>query len=232
MPIGDIHLGHKETNEHLVKTYLDWAKKRKYCLVLGMGDLMETGVKTSYGLWDQKTHPNQQFKDVIKLFKPLKKRLIGLLDGNHEQRIYKRTGFNVTEQLSAQLKTPYLGVGKFITIKVKKDDLKQEYTFYATHGSSAAWTLGGKINAGIRMARGYVADCLLHAHIHLLFTFNLSQYKPVGKDVILSDFKVVYTGSFVEHANTYVHVKGMPPTSLGCPRIELHADMHKMVVKL
>ena len=234
MPFGDLHYGHKQYYGELFDEYLQWALKKDNCRVITMGYLLETGVKTSYGLFDQKFFLTKQFKDMKKTLKPLVKqnKLLGMLDGNHEARVTKRTGLDMTEMLADSLKVPYLGVGKFIEITVIKNDDLQRYTFYATHGSSSAWTLGGKINAGLRFTNGYSCDCLLHAHIHLLFAFPLTKYIPEGDDVVISETKIVFTGSFVKHWGTYAHAKGLPPTSLGCPRIELHTDKKKMVVKL
>lgn len=239
LPLGDIHYGSYFHDIESFKLWLDWIYKHKEVYVIGMGDLIEVGTQYSYGLFEQDILANQQFKDMIEFLKPIaaEKRLLGLLEGNHEHRIYRTTGFDITDIMCTALGCHYYRRGAFLEIVLRKDGIDKTYTFYILHGSSMAYTKGGKLNALMRLKNVIEADCYCMGHVHSLMHDSEPIYtsyrdKETGK--LKLKFKTrhyVLTGSYLKYWGSYAQQKGYPPEGGGkSPKIKLHWGMDRLSV--
>ena len=143
---GDLHLGAKECDIERAESMLNYCYEKDVYIFL-MGDLIESGLRTSVGasVYEQKMNPQAQMDSVIDLLQPLadKKLILGSLIGNHELRIYKATGISVMKIICRQLNIPYLRSACWNLFKVGS----QNYTMYALHGTSGSRFVYTKLKA-------------------------------------------------------------------------------------
>ena len=151
LPIGDIHFGHKATNVEKFTDYINYIKKTPNAYMLGMGDYIENATRYSVGagVYEQTIPPQEQLEAMIEFLEPIKDKIIGLHDGNHERRTYKDDGHTPTWSMCAILDVPYLGYTSKSYLRVGKN----AYNIFSTHGISMATTVGGKLNALMKWER-------------------------------------------------------------------------------
>lgn len=237
LPLGDVHLGSYFCDVETFEMWLDWIYDNKHVYVVGMGDLMEIGTQYSYGVFEQNMLSNTQFKKMVEYLKPIakEKRLLGLLEGNHEYRIFKKTGFDVTDIMCDILGCHYYRRGAYLDIFINKKKSKRNYTFYCLHGSSMAYTKGGKLNALMRLKDVIEADVYMMGHVHSILHDASTKYIPVrkrGKLVLEFEEKhYILTGAYLKYWGSYAQAKGYPPSGHGrSPKIKLHWDMKRISV--
>lgn len=109
---GDVHFGYPTCDIDRAKAMLDYAIKKKIYLIL-MGDLIEAGLKDSIGdsMYRQTLNPDAQMWKMIDILTPAAKAglIIGMHEGNHENRITKATSIDITKIMAKLIKVPYLG---------------------------------------------------------------------------------------------------------------------------
>jgi hypothetical protein len=231
MAWGDAHNGAFTCNK-------DAAKERlQYCLdnnipLIGMGDYLEVGTRYSVGsgVYEQRLNPQEQLDEVVSWLRPLAERglIIGLHEGNHENRATKEVGFNSVSVMCDILRVPYLGYSCYGYIMVGG----KSYTMYSTHGAKNSATLVGKINAATNATSFANVDVVLYGHTHGLF----HQAVPVefidrrNKSIATKLKTVVITGSFLEFRDSYGERAGYTPLEIGCPIIEFSASKQSIKV--
>lgn len=232
-PVGDIHYGHRDCDEETLKFVLEWLYKEKDVYVFSMADLVEASVIDSPGLFDQVDFLDTQFYDVVKMFKPLadEGRLLGMHTGNHENRVKKKTGLDITKVMCRMLNTKYFGEGMLHLIKVTNGKDSQTYTMYSTHGASSARFPQTKMLACMRLDRIADAEIYCMGHVHSLAHDKMDRYVIENGKVIKKPRHYILTGSYLQYWGSYAQAKGMLPSGdTGSPKIKLHVDTHRISV--
>jgi len=225
LPFGDVHYGHVDCDYEKVNKYIEWAKANKDVYLFLMGDLLETDIPihlTTRGvMWNldgDKYKPSDQFKDMVKLLRPLKKRIIGAVMGNHEKRIYNLTSISLTEELCNKLGIPFLHPNPvYVRINVGK----QSYMFLVAHGSGSSQ----RADYQIRKAINYYpsSDVVLIGHIH--YISGHPYYRLFVDDDGREVMKTIYgvrTGGFLGYPE-YAREKLMEPVDTGSPLVYLYS---------
>jgi len=210
-PIGDMHDGHV----NFVKKTFEQALNRSLKLghnIVGMGDYIECGTKTSYGTFDQKDFATQQITRILDYFQPFAddNLLLGLLSGNHEDRILKQTGLDIVEIICKALGVPYFQRSHFFEWEGIK--------IFATHGAGAATTLTGRLRVFQKMKNICDADLYLCGHFHINFNYKEFIYTIEGA----KNKFFCMTGSYLDYWKTYAHTKLLQPNKLGSPSIKIY----------
>ena len=156
---GDAHHGHPGCDIERAQGNIDYCVK-KHIYVLGMGDYVEAGLRTSIGdsVYMQTLNPQEQMYFMLDMLKPLADAglLIGLHIGNHEGRILKATSVNIASLMARMLNVPYLGYACWNLVYVGN----QSYTIYSLHGSSGSRYVYTKLKALVDIAHNFDADIL------------------------------------------------------------------------
>lgn len=236
-PIGDMHIGNIHHDEKSFENVLNWLYDNPQIKIIGMGDWVECGTKASFGLFDQDKFVGEQIKDVVKMFKPLAKRgqIIGMHEGNHENRVKKVTGLDITESMAAQLKVPYLKMGMLHKIRVKKVGQRtpQIYTMYSTHGGSGARKLSGKMSACMALQEIAEVEMYIMGHVHALHHHKIDKYVIERERSVLRPRHFIICGSYLTYWGSYAQAKAYGPSGTsGSPKIKLHVDNHRISVSL
>jgi UDP-2,3-diacylglucosamine pyrophosphatase LpxH len=219
VPFGDLHWGHERCNKEAGLATLAQAAEAGDAILL-MGDLGDYGLSGSVGAsaYEQAITPQEQAIEIEELLTPYRSQIIGIITGNHEERIRKRTSYDISRELAKDLGVPYLGFGGIIRFVVGG----RGYTIFAKHGKSGAATLGGKINA-IQKYRHLCpnADVYLMGHVHDLrhIPTLARDYNTRSKTVKAKTQHFIVTGHYMDYEDSYSEEADYFPGIQGSPRI-------------
>lgn len=240
-PMADHHIGDNNCDFKLILERIEYIKNtpNAYCIL--DGDLMDTAICTSVGdTYGANLQPTEQLKQCVKIFEPIKDKILCVLPGNHENRVYKSDGLDITELMCAQLGIPekYSPTTALLFIRFGKHRTNQHgrpilYTAYVTHGSGGGRREGGKINRLADLASIVDADIYIHAHTHLPVIFKEAFYRVSGSNssVALVDKMFVNTAATLNYGG-YGDRQGFKPASKRNPVIYLDGLKHDMWAKL
>ena len=227
-PMADLHIGDFNADFKLIMERIEHIKNtpNAYCIL--DGDLMDTAVCTSIGdTYGANLQPMEQLKQCVKIFEPIKDKILAVLPGNHENRVYKTDGLDITEIMCSQLgiHEKYSPTTALLFIRFGKSKCHkrpQLYTAYVTHGSGGGRKEGGKVNRLADLASIVDADIYIHAHTHLPLVFKESFFRVSGSNssVALVDKMFVNTSASLDYGG-YGDKQGYKPASKKSPVIYL-----------
>lgn len=229
-PMADLHIGDSMSDFKLIMERIEHIKNtpNAYC-ILG-GDLMDTAIATSVGdTYGANLKPMDQLKQCVKIFDPIKDKILAVLPGNHENRIYRSDGIDITEMMCAQLGIPekYTNTTALVFVRFGKESHRNHgrpvlYTIYATHGAGGGRKEGGKINRLADLACIVDADVYLHHHTHLPVAFKNRFHRVSGANssVALVE-KLFVNGAAALDYGGYGDTAGFKPASKTNPVIYL-----------
>ena len=240
-PLADLHIGDSMCDYKGIMEKIEYIRKtpNAYCIL--DGDLMDTAVCTSIGdTYGANLQPMEQLKHCVAIFEPIKDKILAVLPGNHENRVYRTDGLDITEIMCSQLGMPekYSPTTALLFIRFGKQsshhhNRPQLYTIYATHGAGGGRKEGGKVNRLADLASIVDADCYIHAHTHLPVVFKNSYYRACSSNssVALVDKLFVNTAASLNYGG-YGDKAGFKPASKASPVIYLDGLKHEMWAKL
>ena len=232
VPFSCLHVGHYLFDEQKFLGYREWVLKHDNAFCFLNGDLTESAIIGSKGDPYIATMTVSEAKKKIKeLFMPLVEadRILGMDSGNHENRIYEKTGNDISLDIAMflGLEDVYNKQGLCGTIHL--GDVK--YSFYIKHGKGGGKTQAYKMRKMKEMSN-VIKNCDMYimAHIHDILAF---QIKPKFIDVDTDakyDIKQTFasSSSFMEYGD-YAEDGDYEPAKTGSPRIRLDAtkkDIH------
>jgi hypothetical protein len=229
MFIGDAHYGSPQFDQPRFLAMLDYCLENKLHVLL-MGDLLETATRHSVGagVYEQDKNPDSQHEQMVEWLTPLASLglIIGAHIGNHEERIYKDSGFNVTKAMCRELKIRYLGDACWTQIHVGK----QMYTMYSLHGRTGSRFDGTALLALERISTSFFADLVACGHVHKLITSSVIIQRIANGAV--REFKkyLLITGHYLKYDGGYAQTVGLPLSKLGSPKVKFHADKHDLFI--
>ena len=215
-PIGDLHVGDPLFNEKAFKEFVDSIKSKDNAYLILMGDLLDCATKDSIGdTYSAKQNPQQAKKYLINLLQPIKEKVLGVVQGNHEHRIWKTSGVDVTEDIANALGCSYNREGLLLNIRLghtNNPNIRQSYTIYATHGVGAGRTIGSKANVMKRASEEVLANIYVIGNTHQPNVFPDTYHVPdvIHKKVIALTRYYVNGGSFLSWGG-YAEAKMYPP---------------------
>ena len=239
-PMADLHIGDFNCDFKSIMERIEYIKNtpNAYCIL--DGDLMDTAICTSVGdTYAANLQPMEQLKQCVKIFEPIKNKILGVLPGNHENRVYKSDGLDITELMCAQLGIPekYSPTTALLFIRfgrrTQDHGRPMFYTAYVTHGSGGGKKEGGKVNRLADLASIVDADIYIHAHTHLPLVFKESFFRVSGSNssVALVDKLFVNTAASLNYGG-YGDRQGFKPASKRSPVIYLDGRKRDMWAKL
>jgi predicted phosphodiesterase len=238
-PMSDLHIGDRHCDYKSILERIEHVKNtpNAYCIL--DGDLMDTAISSSVGdTYGASIQPMEQMKHCVRLFEPIKDKILAVLPGNHEHRTYKSDGLDITELMCTQLgihdrfsSTTALVFVRFG--KTRQHNRPQLYTIYVTHGSGGGRREGGKINRLADLAAIVDADIYVMGHTHLPVVMKESYFRVSGSNssVTLVDKLFVNTAASLDYGG-YGDAQGYKPASKQSPVIYLSGKKREMKAQL
>lgn len=242
-PMADLHIGDLHSDYRGIMERIEHIKNtpNAYCIL--DGDLMDCAISSSIGdTYSATVQPMEQLKHCVKLFKPLADdgKILAVLPGNHEQRIYRQDGIDMTELMCAQLGIPqkYSPTTALLFIRFGKKTAKRHghgqcYSVYVTHGSGGGKKPGGKVNRLADLACIVDADCYITGHTHLPLIFKESYFRVNCSASSVAPVEKLFCnlGASLDYGG-YGDAQGFKPASKKSPVIYLDGTKHDMYAKL
>ena len=240
-PMADLHIGDSCSDYKLIMERIEHIKNtpNAYCIL--DGDLMDTAIASSIGdTYGANLQPMEQLKQCVKIFEPIKDKVLAVLPGNHENRVYRADGIDLTALLCTQLGIAdrYSDTTAVLFIRFGKKgqghkERPQLYTCYVTHGAGGGRKEGGKVNRLADLACIVDADIYVHGHTHLPLVFRESFFRlsRTTNSVEIVDKLFVNTAAALNYGG-YGDKAGFKPASKRSPVIYLHGLRHDMWAEL
>ena len=240
-PMADLHIGDAHCDYQSILARIEYIKKTPNAYVILDGDLMDTAIASSVGdTYGATLTPMEQLQECVKLFEPIKDRILAVLPGNHENRVYRTDGIDITQLMCSQLglQGKYSSTSALLFIRfgdggARTAHRRQWYTVYCSHGSGGGKLVGGKANRVEALSSIVDADVYIHAHTHLPLIFKESFYRVSGPNssVALVDKLFVNTCASLNYGG-YGDAQGYRPASKCAPVIYLDGHKREMSAML
>ena len=174
-PISDIHYDDTNFDAVKFKQVIERIAKDKDRYTLLMGDYGSSIY--SYPTENRGTltirqefrdDPDKLYNDLTNIFYPIRKKILGVVEGNHDHKIHQRSFHEWVKQFSEELEVPYLTMTALINLKFiyKPTGREDNYKIFCTHGSYAGRKPSGMVNKLMDMSTGFDADIYLAGHAH------------------------------------------------------------------
>jgi len=201
--LGDIHRGNNNCDTALLKKIINHIHGDKNTYWVSTGDLLETAVKSSKSSCYESSTPEEELEALSEELRPIRKKCLGFVASNHQNRIRKEVGLSLDKVLARSAKIPFLGIGS--TIKVVCG--RAAYFINLHHGVGGG-TEGNKVNRAIKLAQNNLGcDIYLTGHTHT-FSYVQDIQKLVDRKRdrltrivshhVCTGHYIVYTGSYAE----------------------------------
>ncbi len=245
--LADLHIGDPHCDESEVLTRVKAAADDPYGLVVLNGDLMNTALKTSVSdVYGEVLTPMQQITYLVNMLRPIAGKIIGVTAGNHENRVYRNDGIDVTRLVCRELgiEEKYSPEGVLIFLRFGERSRhgghisdgrnpRQWYSIYATHGSGGGRKEGAKAIRLADMAAIVDADIYIHSHTHLPMVMKQSFFRADSSNCVAKQVQKLFvnTGAAMGYGG-YGQSQEFKPASATTPSIHLDAKHKRMSATL
>ena len=238
LPISDIHIGDKAFDGIGYSKLCDnveWVRNEPNARVFLNGDILNVATRSSASSpAAQSMNLQAQVELAVKIFRPIAEqgKIVGAIDGNHEDRLMDFVGYSPTTAICHQLKIPYFKYSAVMVYLVGKGRNTIAYSMYHHHTTGGGSTPGGKMNR-VDKLRQLVAncDCYIGSHNHQLGVIPVTTrtVDVIHKKIHVVRQLLIDSGSYLQWDDNYSEAKMIPPVKLGSPRIRLNGkkrDVH------
>jgi hypothetical protein len=193
---GDLHLGNANANDMALRILVKQIAADDHALWVGMGDYCDF-INIHDPRWDPRDLPGwlmggEQLADIARtegdyiaaILKPIKDKCLGLIAGNHEEKILQHSENDVYAKLVERLadgknehRLDHRGIISLIFSR--QGGGSQTVTLYCTHGSAGGRTQGGAAASLDRLlAQVDNVDVVLTAHLHKGQHLQMAKFRP------------------------------------------------------
>lgn len=240
VPIGDIHLGSKGCHVRRLKEVIEWVRQEPNAYAVGMGDYIEAikpqdkrfdskSVDPRY-LQDLENATDLAVEDLGEMLHPIRHKLVGLLTGNHEEKVRLRDRDDPQRRLCRALRVKDLGYDALIRWTFRRGGGSKEpaKTIFvaASHGTIAGRSLSGCVGRMERVGSQVEADLYLFGHGHQLIWFQTTRVSGNDSGELhlgerLKSFAMTGTfrKTYEEGTRDYGEKAHYPAALLGSPKL-------------
>jgi predicted phosphodiesterase len=229
-PIGDLHIGGPEHASDQLDEWLQYLADAKNASMLNTGDNTNCAIKTSVSeTYDERMSVGEAREMQTAKFKPLAEanKIDAVIDGNHEDRIYRATGDSPNAAVCQALGINY----ERATCVVRYTVGDQQYDVYLRHGTGGGRKIGSAINNLQDQENVIDADIYVSGHTHTQVAFVKDIFVPTDEGFDRKKRLFVCSASFVGYEE-YAKKAGYAPAHIGAPRLYLDGrrkDAHASV---
>lgn len=250
--VADVHLMNRGVAKNKLQADIEKIRKDPYSLFVIGGDYADWIFPGDPRFDFEALDPNLKAIDlaqfaalvsqmVIRTFKPISDKCLGICLGNHEQKTLSRASLkNIHDEICKGIGAPNMGYSGWFDLYfvyqkgfkgvkvIQSDKPPKKFTskirVFIHHGMGAANTAGGKINKLKQLVDMVEADLVMMGHVHEEFAKKFLRLSPnencteirekVTMGLITGSYLRTYASGFVG----YGEAKGYSPAALGATR--------------
>lgn len=242
LPLADLHLGDIHSDYKRIQSWIAYLRDTENAFCILNGDLMDAAIASSIGdTYGASLQPMEQLRECTKLFEPIKDKILAVLPGNHELRIYKSDGLDLTEVMCSQLGIVdrYSPTSALLFVRFGRDEDAAHrhrpvmYSIYAVHGSGGGRTESAKVGRLVQLSAIVDADIYIHSHVHTPAIVKNAYYRvsAANSTVTKVDKLFVNTASALDYGG-YGELQSYKPNSLDTPLIRLDGTRKRATAAL
>ena len=177
-----------------------------------------------------------QVSEVLKYFRPLKGRILGLLQGDHEENLVRDTNRDIVPYMAERLSAKYYRTSAYIRLSVKcKRTLNSSTLFIKVfHGRVGGRTTPPKLTRLLQHLQHWNADIVVMGGTHALLTMKSPGMRLTQKGelrLVQTTRVVGVSGSYYrayQPGSSYAERADLPPSLLGCLRVTYKMDGNEL----
>lgn len=217
--LSDMHIGSAEADINTLKKIINFIKDTPECYCILLGDILDTALKNSKtDIYSEALSIADSQKLAIELLTPIKDKIIAMTPGNHENRVWREVGVDLSLWLAEklELQDKYRNNGIALSISFGKDQNGNPYRLnvFGQHGAyGGGRKLGAAMNA-LEDLDGIVAnaDILIRAHTHQPIQGSRNVFLFDERGSIVKKTKYYFNSPSVLNYGGYAYDKGYRPT--------------------
>ena len=237
--MGDIHAGSASFARDYFERMIDWLSDQETYYVIGMGDYMENTPPDHKNFDFEHVDRDlltteDQYQYILEQFGKIKSRIVGLIEGEHDERTTPLTGHSWVRHLCHELECPYLGESAFFRITFQRINERRSWDFYVCHGRYSGRTFGGAMNKIISLGNDWNADVLAMGGTHFMGMTTLPRMELNNNCNLVKRRRAflltgTYLESYQENVTSYAEQKQYSPQKVGSPKVKIwptSGDLH------
>lgn len=238
---ADEHIGDDCCDLPRLKARIDYVANTPNAYCIMNGDILDYASRSSIGdIEARQFNIMEQLETAVTLFTPIKDKIICITNGNHENRGYRKEGFDISKMIAMQLGLvdKYAPAAAVIFCRFGKTgpsnhNLPRLYTIFVNHGSGGGRKEGAKAIRLADMASIIDADVYIHSHTHLPMVMKQGFFRVnlVNSSVANVTKLFVNTAANLNYGG-YGEAGEFKPNSKDTPVIYLSAAKKEMWAKL
>lgn len=250
--IGDIHLASASCDEDGLRRTVDKIGEDDHALWYSVGDLAEFIARqdirfrpSSLAPWmrdledeDADDILSVEIEHVVNALKPIADKCIGMVYGNHEDKLLARFERNAHREICRKLGTINLGDEALVRLLFERDRHKRALTLYLFHGVTAGRKDGAKVNTLTDMFTSWDVDIIAIGHGHKrvvippVITVGLDNR---GNYIEKRRYGIMVGGFAKSHergTSSWASRKGFPPNDVGPVVLTYCPEKHKLTAEV
>ena len=217
--LSDVHLGSPQADIEVTKKIISFIKDTPDCYCVLLGDILDTGLKNSKtDIYSETLSIADAQKLAVELLTPIKDKIIAMTPGNHENRVWREVGVDLSLWLAEKLGVQKVYRNNCIALSISfgKDGKGDTYrlNIFGQHGAyGGGRRLGAAMNA-LEDLDGIVAnaDIYIRAHTHQPLKSMRRVFKFTAKGDIRPQTKCYFNAPSILSYGGYAAEKGYKPT--------------------
>lgn len=238
IPVADYHWADPNSDHARILEDIKYIAEHDnvYCVL--NGDLMDCAIASSIGdTYSSTLSPMDELRVCVEMFKPIARKILCVVPGNHEMRHYRTNGVDMTMLMCQQL-----GIEKryspttallFIRFGENRDGQNHNrpvaYTMYVSHGAGGGRKEGGKIQRLVDLSNIIDVDIYICGHTHLPAILKEGFARPcMANSSITYGTKLFVNTSAKLNYGGYGDAGGFKPPCTDSPIIVLNGTRKEM----
>lgn len=217
--LSDMHIGDANADLPTLKKIIEHIKNTSNMYVILLGDILNTALKTSKSdIYSETLNVMEAQKLALELLLPIKDKILAMTPGNHENRVWKEVGVDLSLWLAEKLSVQdrYRNNNIALTIQFGSDVNGNPFrlNIFGQHGAyGGGRRLGAAMNA-LEDLDGIVgnADIYIRAHTHQPIQGSRNIFLFDDKGNIHRRTKYYFNSPSVLNYGGYAAEKGYKPT--------------------
>ena len=244
LPIADTHVGDPLSDEKLFRKRVEYVRTTPNAYAMFNGDLGNYANKSSPSdIYGEHLSPMKQIERISDIIRPIKDKTIAVTPGNHEARIYKNDGVDITRLICRDLgiEDRYSDGAAIVFVRFGQVNGKTResngsgeirkmcYTIYMNHGSGGGRKEGAKAIRLADMAAIIDADVYVHSHTHLGMAMKQAFFRIDARNNSYRSVEKLFvnTGALLDYGG-YAETGEYKPAGKDTPHIFLSGSDRRM----